>query len=240
MFASFVIAALAALQGDAGPEPAPTIEPVAAQVWMHTSYRHVEPWGLVRSNGLVVETPAGLVLIDSAWTNDQTRALLDLVQAELGQPVTHAVFTHAHEDRMGGAEALREAGIVTYATDLTNSYAIAAGRGAATHSLSLNVGDMSEALAGLDIFYPGPGHTPDNIVVRIEASGVIFGGCLIRPARSLNLGNTAQADVEAWADTVERVAAQFPDSGIVIPSHGPPGGRNLLDLTIALARPAPD
>jgi len=34
------------------------------------------------------------------------------------------------------------------------------------------------------------------------------------------------------------VAARYPDARVVIPSHGPAGGRELLDHTIALAEAA--
>ncbi|MHA7872001.1 MAG: MBL fold metallo-hydrolase, partial [Hyphococcus sp.] len=90
------------------------------------------------------------------------------------------------------------------------------------------------------VFHPGPGHTRDNIVVYYEPAKVLFGGCLIRPDGSTNLGNTADGDVGNWANAVRNVAKQFPDAEIVIPSHGPMGRRALLDHTIALAEAARD
>ena len=99
----------------------------------------------------------------------------------------------------------------------------------------------SNASSGsVTFFYPGPGHTRDNIVVYYAPAKVLFGGCLIRPGGSDNLGNTADADVAHWAEAVRNVAAAFADAEIVIPSHGPMGGRELLDHTIALAEAAAD
>lgn len=107
------------------------------------------------------------------------------------------------------------------------------------NDLRFEYADGSELyLKNLEFFYPGPGHTRDNIVVYYAPAKVLFGGCLIRPGGSDNLGNTADGDVAGWADAVRRVAAQFPEAEIVIPSHGPPGGRELLDHTIALAEAA--
>lgn len=91
---------------------------------------------------------------------------------------------------------------------------------------------------GLKDFYPGPGHTRDNIVIYYAPAKVLFGGCLIRPGGATDLGNTADGDVANWADAAREVAAEFPDAEIVIPSHGPPGGRELLDHAIALAEAA--
>ena len=91
------------------------------------------------------------------------------------------------------------------------------------------------APGGIEVFYPGAGHTPDNVVVAVPRAGILFGGCLIRPAGAQNLGNTTDADVAAWADSVRAAAARYPAARLVVPSHGVPGGRGLLDHTIALA-----
>ena len=64
---------------------------------------------------------------------------------------------------------------------------------------------------------------------------MLFGGCLIRPGDATDMGNTADGDVDHWAQAVRNVAEAFPDAEIVIPSHGPKGGRDLLDHTIDLA-----
>ena len=90
----------------------------------------------------------------------------------------------------------------------------------------------------LTVFYPGAGHTDDNIVVNIEGAGILFGRCLIRPGNSDNLGNTADGNVQHWATATEALAARFPDPKIVVPSHGPPAGRELFTHTIALAKAA--
>jgi hypothetical protein len=38
------------------------------------------------------------------------------------------------------------------------------------------------------------------------------------------------------AAAVAKVKARYPDARVVVPSHGVPGGAELLDHTIALAR----
>ena len=236
-------------QSPASPEPAATLgaergdlrlTELAPGVWLHTSDRDIPPYGPVPSNGLVVARgDAEAVLIDTAWTDAQTEAILAWTEAALGRRVTAAVVTHAHDDKMGGVGALRAAGVATFAHPRSNT--LAAGRGlvAAEHDLVIGGnGDAAplDALAGLTIHYPGPGHTEDNIVVAAERAGVLFGGCLVRPGGSASLGNTADADIARWAATVRAAARRFPAVTVVVPSHGAPGDRALLEHTAALAQ----
>ena len=238
-----------------GPSPAPS-EPVSVRaergalrfaelapgVWLHTSYKDIPPYGPFPSNGLLVARGADeAVLIDTAWTDAQTDEILSWSEAALGRRVTAAVVTHAHDDKMGGVGALRAAGIKTYAHPRSNTLAGSRALVPAEHDLVIGEdGDAAphDALTGLTVHYPGPGHTEDNIVVAVNGTDVLFGGCLIRPGGTTSLGNTTDANLSRWADTVRAVARRFPDAAIVVPSHGPPGDRALLSQTVALAEAA--
>lgn len=244
-FAVVLIAgACATKSGDkpAADLPAPSLQRIADGVWIHKSYRHVEPWGAVLSQGLVVKTEGGLALVDTAWTDEDTAALLTLIERETGESPDIAVITHAHSDKMGGVKALQDAGIGGRAHPFTNEDAPA--RGLRRTMFSILDGRDREMLLGaqdeqgITAYYPGAGHTRDNIVVYYAPAKVLFGGCLIRPGESDDLGNTADGDVGHWAQAVRNVAAAFPEAEIVIPSHGAMGGRELLDHTIALAEKA--
>ncbi len=222
--------------------PPPSLEKIADNVWIHKSYDYISGWGLVLSQGLVVKTEGGVALVDTAWTDEETEALLSLINAELGESPDIAIVTHAHADKMGGMKALQDIGIGGRAHPFTNEDAPA--RGLRKTMFSILDGKTREMLLGLEgeegvtVFYPGAGHTRDNIVVYYAPAKVLFGGCLIRPGASKNLGNTADGDVDHWAQAVRNVAEAFPDAEIVIPSHGPMGGRELLDHTIELAEEA--
>jgi glyoxylase-like metal-dependent hydrolase (beta-lactamase superfamily II) len=210
--------------------------PVAFQqlkpgLWMHTSYQYVAGWGEVLSNGLIVETPQGSILVDTAWNDAQTLEILNWAHVQLKQPITAAVFTHFHEDKMGGVAMLRRHGVKTYAASDSNQFAVLKGRTPAAEPLVFNSQAVSGQLAPLVIFDPGPGHTLDNIVVGLPDQGIIFGGCLIRPSESTDLGNTGDADIAHWGQAVQAVATHFPSADVVIPSHGAPAGRELLQLT---------
>lgn len=227
--------------------PEPSLEKIAGGVWVHKSYKHIAPWGPVLSQGLLIDTGGGVALVDTAWTDEETETLLRLVEATLNQPPDMAIVTHAHDDKMGGMNALNKAGVGAHAHRLTNADAPARGLNPAQFVILDTADDVSffggssggdEREGPIKVYYPGPGHTRDNIVVYYEPAKVLFGGCLIRPGESNNLGNSADADIGHWAQAVRNVAERFPEAEIVVPSHGAAGGRKLLDHTIALAEAA--
>ncbi len=205
-------------------------------VWMHTTIKILPNFGPFPSNGLLVIDGPDAILVDSAWNDEQTAAILDWAAQELKHPVTRAVFTHAHEDKMGGVGAIIARDIATYALPLTNELSADRGLVAARNDLALAEAGPPVFLGPVELFYPGPGHTADNIVANVGTAGILFGGCLIRPARARTLGNILDASVGHWQQAVEAVATRFPGSTIVVPSHGPPAGRELLDLTADLAQ----
>jgi len=233
----FVAVLFAAARAEDRP---PAIEPLADNLWIHKSYRDIPPWGPILSHGLIVRSEDEVVLVDSAWTDEETRTLLDLIDAKIGAAPARAVVTHAHDDKMGGVGALHAAGVVTIALDLTNRDAPGRGLVPAVESLALAPGDAFPLTKDIEIFYPGPAHTRDNIVVYHGPTRTLFGGCLVRPGRASTLGNTADADVSNWAAAARALKTRYPDAAVVIPSHGPPGGPDLLDHTIALAEAAGD
>jgi len=223
-----------------------TFRRIAPGVWLHSAYHTTGSFGSVVSNGLVVENGDSAILIDTAWDDAQTRSILQWARERLRRPIAAAITTHAHSDKMGGMKVLHEAGVKTFAPRLSN--ADAPGRGLTPASTSLDFerdGWLTPAsrkdavpLGDLRVFYPGAGHTRDNIVVAIPGASIIFGGCLIRPPESTDMGNVADGNLSHWDAAAEAVGKAFPDARIVIPSHGPPAGRELLTLTADLARKA--
>ncbi|HSP88373.1 MAG TPA: hypothetical protein VLN45_09590, partial [Ignavibacteriaceae bacterium] len=81
--------------------------------------------------------------------------------------------------------------------------------------------------------YFGKAHTSDNIVVWITEEEILFGGCMIKSLNS-SKGNLADANVNEWANTVEKIKKKFNSAKMVIPGHGDYGGIELLDYTIKL------
>ena len=122
-------------------------------------------FGAVASNGLIVRDGGRVLVVDTAWTDDQTAQILNWIKQEINLPVALAVVTHAHQDKMGGMDALHAAGIATYANALSNQLA-RKGMVAAQHSLTFAANGWVEATApnwpAQGIFTPAPA-TPVTI-----------------------------------------------------------------------------
>ena len=91
----------------------------------------------------------------------------------------------------------------------------------------------------IEVFYPGPGHSVDNVVVYFKKRRILFGGCLVKPLSSRNLGNLADANVDEWPASIKRVQEKYPQCRIVIPGHGDYGDIKLLQHTIDLLVSSP-
>jgi len=79
--------------------------------------------------------------------------------------------------------------------------------------------------------YFGGAHTADNIVIWLPSEKILFGGCMIRDINSTGLGNIADAKVDEWLPTIQKVIENFGDVEIVVPGHGNIGGIDLLEHT---------
>ncbi|GAB5534205.1 MAG: CphA family subclass B2 metallo-beta-lactamase [Rubricoccaceae bacterium] len=206
---------------------------------MHSTVREVNGFGTVLSNGLVVASGDEALLVDAGWGEDpqeDTRRILAETQQTSGATVRRAVFSHHHADSVEGINALRQTGIPTFASSMTAELMDASGWGRPDSLLgdgdvwTFGYGDRQ-----LEVFYAGPGHTVDNVVVFVPSARVLYTGCLVRPGESGSLGNTADADIDEWAESVARVRERYRGRvDIVVPSHGAPGGPELLDHTIEL------
>jgi metallo-beta-lactamase class B len=209
------------------------IERIADHVWRHVSYKNLPNLGRVPSNGGIAQFGTDILLIDSAWTNAQTNLILDWIHNELHANPSVAVITHAHDDRLGGIHEIHTRGIRTVSSTLTAESAKQQGLEVPQQTfderLTLTLGGRE-----IEVRYPGPGHTRDNIVVWIPDRHILFGGCLIKAAQAKDLGNTKDADLGQWPKTIEKVAQEFPRARIVVPGHGDPSGKEALTRTLEL------
>lgn len=194
---------------------------IAPGLWVHTTWMPLGDGTPYPANGMLLATPDGSVLIDTGWNEAQTDTLLAWAARE-GRPVRRAYVTHAHNDRMGGIAALRRAGVPVQGSTLTARIAQTEGLSGPDVLPGMDVPMEGEPLRqGLvELFYPGPGHTRDNIVVWFPRQHVLFGGCLIKADTATTVGNVADADVPNWPYAVRRVREAFPGPRVVVPGHG--------------------
>jgi metallo-beta-lactamase class B VIM len=229
VFLSLLIYARA---GEAGLD----IKPLAPGVWLHTSWRTTATWGLVPSNGLIVREGDHLVVIDTAWGDAPSRALLARIDRELHLPVAKLIVTHFHDDCLEGWEAFAERGARIVASEQT--LALAKVKATPAFDLYRLAPGEKFGCGSLEIFYPGPAHAPDNVVVWLPSARILDGGCAVRALASGSLGNLSDASLADWPASIARVQAAYPDAHVILPGHGDPGGSELLTHTHDLAQAA--
>ena len=206
---------------------------ISQRAWIHSSFQTISGYR-IGSNGLVIDTSAGVVLIDTCWNDRQTEFLLANIRQQLRKRVILAVITHAYVDRIGGIGTLRRNGIKVTSTTETSDCVRQGGFMVPSPELSPKETVIREGDVAIEVYYPGPGHTKDNITVWLADDRVLFGGCLIKSKESTDLGNVADADVVHWASSVKNLKSKFSNAKIVVPGHGSAGTIELLQHTIDL------
>jgi metallo-beta-lactamase class B/metallo-beta-lactamase class B GIM len=215
--------------------PGLEIEKIKDGIYLHRSYSRVDGFGLVSSNGLVVADGENAYMVDTPWSERDTEKLVNWIR-ENGFTLAGGIATHSHDDRAAGIEWLNAHGFSTYAFAMTNRFLEEAGKEKARHSFDGERLSLGDGL--IEAFYPGPGHTKDNVVVWIHGSEILHGGCFVRSLESRGLGYTGEADIGNWPASVENVLQRYPDAKTVIPGHGGAGDIRLLEHTQSLAEAA--
>lgn len=205
------------------------------------------------SNVLVVRMADGtVVLCSSPFETQAARALVKWVRAVFTPARIVAINTHFHFDGTGGNEAYRELGVETWSTTLTRTLLVERGEAHRTASARDYQGAQRERIERMKllpaehlfaegqqlhswsfggqevrILEPGAAHAPDNLLVYFPAQQLLFGGCMIKGARTA--GFLGDADLSHWPQAVE--VARQTGAQIVVPGHGATAGPELFDLT---------
>ena len=179
--------------------------------------------GFVQTNGYLVETPDGNLLIDApegiaAWITER------------GVRVDDVLLTHQHYDHVTDAAALKALGarlhaLEDYSTDHTLE-SVARGWGLPISVTPYQIDRrfvMTEPLhiAGLEIALAHvPGHSPDSVTFRLVKHGVVF------PGDTLFAGSIGRTDLPGGSTTrlldgIARHLMTLPPETRVLPGHGP-------------------
>ena len=180
-------------------------------------------------------TNNGVVMFDTPWDTAQFQPLLDIIDARHHQKVVLCIATHFHDDRTMGLAFLRLHGVKTYTSLQTYLLCKQHGNKQAEYYFTC---DTSFTLGGytFQTFYPGRGHTADNIVLWFSKQKILYGGCMVKSSENKSLGYVADADVTAWPATIKRVQAKFPNATYVIPGHFAWSGMDALQHTLDLLK----
>ncbi|HEY0740284.1 MAG TPA: BlaB/IND/MUS family subclass B1 metallo-beta-lactamase [Chryseosolibacter sp.] len=172
----------------------------------------------IPANGMYVVTHQGVVIIDSPWDTTQFQPLLDSIKKRHNKNAEVVLATHFHDDRTAGLEYYASKGIKTYTTKATDDLSKKTGKKRAQFIMR---GDTTFQVGQyrFDVYFPGHGHTPDNVVVWFPGERVLYGGCLIKSVDDATLGNLNDADPDAYPATVKNVEQKFKNPRYVIPGH---------------------
>ena len=173
---------------------------------------------MISANALYLVTDKGVVLFDAPWDKTQFQPLLDTIKARHQKDVIMCFATHSHDDRAGGLDFYRQKGIKTYSGKLTDNILKNNNEKRAEfivpNDTIFNVGNHT-----FQVYYPGKGHAPDNIVVWFDKEKVLYGACFIKSADAKDLGYLADSDVKEWKKSIAKVKTKFKNPIYVIPGH---------------------
>jgi len=216
-----------------GQEGVLKISPLYGDFYIYTTYQTYEGNPLP-AHGVYVVCDLGVVLFDTPWDTTLFQPLLDSIQKRHQKEVILCLATHWHSDRTEGLAYYASKGIKTYTTALTDAWSKKNNKKRAANLIE-NDTVFAMAPYPFETFYPGPGHTEDNIVVWFPDQKILYGGCLIKGAEAKDLGYLGDANKEAYKSTLQRVQKRFRDPRYIVISHQDWHDINSLKHSIKLA-----
>ncbi|MGE5430875.1 MAG: subclass B1 metallo-beta-lactamase [Syntrophomonadaceae bacterium] len=230
------------------------IKEIDAEAFLVT---HTFPWP---ANSLVLKFKKNnFLLIDTPYTDEATERLVEFLKKNTrGKIKISAINTHFHVDNLGGNGYLRKIHAGVYGSDLTVKLLKERGLGKGMLESMKNLPNdryytyyknkeltaprkvfpvekglkLTFGKDTVEVWYPGAGHTPDNVVVYYPEKKILFGGCILKAMESSSKGNLGDADVHAWKGSVEKLLEKYPEAKLVIPGHGSMGGIEIIRHTI--------
>lgn len=203
---------------------------ITDHAWVHVSVEDIAGFGQVSSNGVIYTEKGKAFLFDCPVTDSLTKVLVKAIEDSLKSTVVGFVPNHWHEDCMGGLKYLQSIGVESHANQLTIEEAkkrkLPVPAHGFTELLKLKLSGKT-----IECWYPGGGHTKDNIVVWLPSEKVLFAGCMAKEMKSKSPGNLSDADIGSWPSTIEKVIKKYKNVEIVIPGHGLWGGPEILTHT---------
>lgn len=219
---------------------------------------HSFPWP---GNSLIVLMDNEHILwIDTPYTPEATAQVIDWIHERFPDHTTIAeINTGFHIDNLGGNEELIRRNIPVYGSDLTVE--LLATRSEATMATlrswltgseyekyrkpysgftfhaptrTFNIQQEQTITLGSEkavIYYPGPSHTYDNVVVFIPGKKLLFGGCILLSESATKVGYSGDGNLDEWAKAITNLEKRFPDTDLAVPGHGEPGDYRLLAHT---------
>jgi len=209
------------------------LKPLAENIWMHISDINIPKWGFVSANGMAIITDKQLVLIDTPWNDFQMQKLVEWFKNNHDFNEIIVIVCHYHDDNLGGLNWVHQNEIESYSIKTTQEICTEKGLPIPRNTLSEYYRFDFKKIP-IEIYFPGEGHTVDSICVYLPNEKVLFGGCSVKALNNSTLGNTADANLLEWPNTLQNMKEVFSETRIVIPGHGLEGDISLIDHTLSL------
>lgn len=210
-----------------------SIVPLTGNYYIYTTY-NLYQGSPVPANGMYLVTKRGVVLFDTPWDSTQFQPLLDSIEQKHHQPVILCIATHWHADKTAGLEYYRRKGIKTYTTVLTDELSKANHQPRAEYLLTKDTVFHTSSYT-FETFYPGEGHTKDNIVLWFPKEKILYAGCLVKGAEAKTLGFLGDGNTAAYASTLKKLKAKYPQPNFIIVTHSDWHDTNSLQHSIEMA-----
>jgi glyoxylase-like metal-dependent hydrolase (beta-lactamase superfamily II) len=185
--------------------------------YIYTTYKEFNGYKFP-SNSMYLITEIGAVLFDTPWDTTQFQPLLDSIKTKHNKEVVLCISTHYHDDRTAGLEFFKQKGIKTYTSKLTyelcKEFEQKQPEFYFENDTTFEIGNHK-----FETYYPGEGHTKDNIVVWFEDEKILYGGCFIKSTENKDLGNIADANPVEWEFSIKNAIKKYPKPEFVIPGH---------------------
>lgn len=199
------------------------------------------------SNAGFVITPAGVVVIDALGSPELARRLIAQIRKVTPKPLNTVIVTHYHADHVYGLQVFKEAGARIVAHEASGEYLnsdtarlrLDASRQELFPWVDENTkllppdepikGAKKLVVGGVDfeLIPVGPSHTPDDLVVWLPQSKVLFAGDLVFRNRIPFVG---QADSRQWIESLNTLL-KFP-AKVMVPGHGPASTKPNQDMSL--------
>ena len=204
-------------------------------MFIHITWHEFEDYGRIPSNGLLIVKDGQAIMVDTPMDNEKTESLTTYIEENFHVKVVKLIASHYHDDCIGGLSYLQEKGVESIANSMTIDKCKELGLPAPAVGFTklLNIDFNGEKI---ECRFFGGGHTSDNIVVWLPQQQILFGGCMIKSADAVNLGNIADAVLDEWGDSIQQIQAQYKNIAVVVPGHGSSGGTELLNHTLELLK----
>jgi glyoxylase-like metal-dependent hydrolase (beta-lactamase superfamily II) len=203
--------------------------------------------GFMSNAGFVI-TPAGVVVFDTLGSPSLAQEMVKRIRELTELPIKRVIVSHYHADHYYGIQVFKELGAEIWAHEAGKSVV---GSDAAKQRFEQRKeilgqwindqtqrfptpevwlsGDTDFELGGMQfrVRHVGPAHSDEDLVLFVEADGVLYAGDLVFKGRVPFVGD---ADSKRWLNALEKLIALQPK--LLVPGHGGASDTPMEDLTL--------